>query len=330
MDNEPSKTCKVCGVELNENSACPLCGEVYRDVVQKQTAIPTRAPLPSTEISDERSCKICGLILTGDSLDCPMCGSPVLEEEQEVPEFRCPVCENPLEMDATVCPRCDVDLRGKEDEKEMSFRCPICHEAMQIEDKECNQCGTRIWLDLDDEIRRITEYRCPLCNEVVQEDASKCPKCDADIFMRDENALKEEATEKMQEAVTQIEIEKKETRSDLSSAIKFLDVAKKAFEMEDFGRASRCASLSVDLARSAGLQKRLLVDALQRAERTVTLVNKKGGDVIKAKELLDNSKEEVRKGNYRRAFKMAIRGKVLAESSIGQEAILMIDADSLE
>jgi hypothetical protein len=148
--------------------------------------------------------------------------------------------------------------------------------------------------------------------------------------MRDEDALKEEASAKIDEAETQIDIEEKETDSDLSNAIKFLTVAKEALGMNDYGRASRCASLSLDIARSAGLQKRILVDALHRAEKTVTLVNEKGGDVVKAMELLQSSKEEVRKGNYRKALKMAIRGKVVAESTIGQEAVLMIDADSLE
>ena len=107
-------------------------------------------------------------------------------------------------------------------------------------------------------------------------------------------------------------------------------VAKQAIEMSEYGRASKCASLSLDLARSAGFQKRLLADALQRAEKTVTLVDEKGGDVVKAMELLRSSKDEVRKGNYKKALKMAVRGKVLAESTIGQEAVLMIDADSLE
>lgn len=328
MDGELTRTCKHCGVELDKDSTCPLCGESYGTV--KSGPIPARAPLPSTEITDEKSCKVCGFVLTDESTDCPMCGSPVLVEEEDVPEFRCPVCESPLEMDATVCPTCDVNLKGEEEKPDLSFRCPVCQEMMQLEDQECGQCGARIWLDLDEEIKRILEYRCPICNEPVKENDSKCPNCEADIWMRDEDAMKDEATSKIEEAVTQIKIEKKETKTDLSNAIKFLNVARKAFEANDYNRASRCASLSVDLARSAGLQKRILVDALQRAENTVTLVNKKGGDVVKAEELLQSSKEEARKGNYRKAFKMAIRGKVLAESTMGQEAVLMIDADSLE
>jgi RNA polymerase subunit RPABC4/transcription elongation factor Spt4 len=328
MDSELINTCKHCGVELDGNSTCPLCGESYG--VVKSSAIPSRAPLPSTEITDERSCKVCGFMLTDESTECPMCDSPVLVEEEDVPEFRCPVCESPLDMDAAICPTCEVDLKGKEEKPDMSFRCPVCQKMMQIEDQECGHCGARIWLDLDEEVRRIQEYRCPMCNEPVQEDTAKCPKCEADIWMRDEDALKDEATLKIEEAVTQIEIEEKETKTDLSNAIKFLNVARKAFETNDYSRASRCASLSVDLARSSGLQKRILIDALQRAERTVTLVNKKGGDAVKAEELLQSSKEEARRGNYRKAFKMAIRGKVLAESTIGQEAVLMIDADSLE
>lgn len=328
MDSEQTRTCEHCGVELDDSSTCPLCGEFYG--VEPSDTIPSRAPLPPTKITDERSCKVCGFAMTDESAECPMCGSPVIVEKEDVSEFRCPVCESPLDMEATLCPTCDVDLRGKEEKPDMSFRCPVCQKMMNLDDQECGQCGARIWLDLDEEIKRIQEYRCPMCNEPVQEDTSKCPKCEADIWMRDEDALKEEATSKIEEASTQIEIEEKETKTDLSNAIKFLNVAKKAFETNDYSRASRCASLSVDLARSAGLQKRILVDALQRAEKTVTLVDKKGGDVIKAEELLQSSKEEARKGNYRKAFKMAIRGKVLAESTVGQEAVLMIDADSLE
>jgi RNA polymerase subunit RPABC4/transcription elongation factor Spt4 len=330
MDSELTRTCEACGVELDENSVCPVCGEVYGEVAATSPIVPTRTPLPSTEIVDQRSCKVCGLILTDDSPNCPMCNSPVLKDEEESQEFRCPVCEIPLDMNATVCPRCEVDLQGKEEKEEFSLKCPVCQEAMQVDDPDCKHCGTKIWLDLGEEIRRIEEYHCPMCDESVQEDSEKCPKCGADIWMRDEDALVEEATNKIEEAETQIEIEEKETDSDLSNAIKFLTVAREAFEMNDYGRASKCASLSVDLARSAGLQKRMLVDALQRAEKTVTLVNEKGGDVVKAMELLQSSKDEVRKGNYKKALKMAVRGKVLAESTIGQEAVLMIDADSLK
>lgn len=330
MDSEPTNTCRVCGVELDENSTCPLCGEVYGVTKSGSPPIPVRSQLPSTEITDERSCRVCGFVLTDASATCPMCNSPVLPEEEEAPEFRCPVCENPLEMDATVCPFCEVDLQGKEEKKVMTFRCPACQEVMRIDDHQCKQCGAKIWLDLEEEVRRIEEYRCPMCDQPVQEDSEKCPDCGADVWMRDEDALKEEASVKIDEAETQIDIEEKETDSDLSNAIKFLTVAKEALEMNDYGRASRCASLSLDIARSAGLQKRILVDALLRAEKTVTLVNEKGGDVVKAIELLQSSKEEVRKGNYRKALKMAIRGKVVAESTVGQEAVLMIDADSLE
>ncbi len=330
MRSEPTQTCKHCGVELDKNSTCPLCGQVYGGGIPRASNIPTRASLPTTVITDDRSCKVCGYILTDDLSDCPMCGSPVLAQKGEIPEYRCPVCESPLDMDATVCPTCDVDLKGKEQKEDMTFRCPVCQETMHIEDRECGHCGARIWLDLDEEICRIQEYRCPICNETVQEDTAKCPKCEADIWMRDEDAVKEDASNRIEEALTQIKIEKEETKSDLTNAIKFLKIAKRAFETSDYGRASRCASLSIDLARSAGLQKRMLVDALQRAEKTVALVDKKGGDVVKASELLQNSKEEARRGNYRKAFKMAIRGKVLAESTIGQEAVLMIDADSLE
>jgi len=259
-----------------------------------------------------------------------MCNSPILPEEKETHEFRCPVCDNPLEMEATVCPHCDVNLHGKEEREELSYKCPICQETMQVDDRDCRRCGTKIWLDLGEEIQRIQEYRCPVCDEQVQEDTERCPECGGDVWMRDVEAFKEEAATKIDEAVMQIQMEERETDSDLSNATRFLNVAKKAFEMNDFGRASRCAILSIDLARSAGLQKRILADALQRAERTVTLVNEKGGDVVKAMELLQSSKDEVQKGNYRKALKMAIRGKVLAESSIGQDAVLMIDADTLE
>jgi RNA polymerase subunit RPABC4/transcription elongation factor Spt4 len=331
MDIERHNTCRYCGVELDENSTCPLCGEFYGVAKAETTSVPIRSQMPTTVITDERSCKVCGHIMDDDAPTCPMCNSPVLSEVEEEPEFRCPVCDNPLEMNATVCSFCEVDLQGKEEEKkEMSYRCPACQEIMQIDDHQCSKCGAKIWLDLEEEVRRIEEYRCPMCDNVVQEDSEKCPKCGADIWMRDEDALKEEATSKMEEAVIQIKREKEETGSDLSKAIKFLTVAREAMEKNDYGRASKCASLSLDLARSAGFQKRLLVDALQRAEKTVTLVNEKGGDVVKAMELLKSSKDEVRKGNYKTALKMAIRGKVLAESTVGQEAVLMIDADSLE
>lgn len=331
MDIERQNTCRHCGVELDETSTCPLCGEFYGVSKTGTTPIPIRSQLPTTMITDEMSCKVCGHIMDDDTPTCPMCNSPILSEEKKEPEFRCPICENPIEQDASVCSFCEVDLQGKEEEKkEMSFRCPACQEIMQIDDHQCKECGAKIWLDMEEEVRRIEEYRCPMCDEVAQEDSEKCAKCGADIWMRDEDALKEEATSKLEEAVTQIKIEKEETDSDLSKAIEFLTVAREAMDLNDYGRASRCASLSLDLARSAGFQKRLLVDALQRAENTVTLVDKKGGDVVKAMELLESSKDEVRKGNYRKALKMAIRGKVLAESTIGQEAVLMIDADSLE
>ncbi len=330
MDLKPMTTCKYCGVELDEKSMCPLCGEVYREVKSSTPEIPTRAPFPSTEITDERSCSVCGFLLQDDSPECPMCNSPILSEEEETHEFRCPVCENPLDVNAIECPHCGINLHGKEEREELSYKCPICQEEMQVDDRDCRHCGTKIWLDLGEEIRRIQEYRCPVCDSQVQEDTEKCPECGSDIWMRDVEALKEEAASKIDEAVTQIQMERRETDSDLSNAIRFVKVAKKAFEMADFGRASRCAILSLDLARSAGLQKRILADALQRAERTVTLVDEKGGDVVKAMELLQGSKEEVQKGNYRKALKMAIRGKVLAESSIGQDAVLMIDADTLE
>jgi RNA polymerase subunit RPABC4/transcription elongation factor Spt4 len=331
MDIEQHNTCRYCGVELDENSTCPLCGEFYGVAKAGTTSVPVRSQMPTAVVTDESGCKVCGHIIDDDSATCPMCNSPVLSQEEEEPEFRCPVCENPLEMDATTCSFCEVDLQGKEDEKkEMSYRCPACQETMQIDDHQCKKCGAKIWLDLEEEVRRIEEYRCPMCAQLVEEDSEKCPKCGADVWMRDEGSLLEEATTKIEEAETQIKIEEKETNSDLSNAIRFLTVAKKAIEMSDYGRASKCASLSLDLARSAGLQKRLLVDALMRAEKTVTLVDEKGGDVVKAMELLKSSKDEVRKGNYKKALKMAIRGKVLAESNVGQEAVLMIDADSLE
>jgi RNA polymerase subunit RPABC4/transcription elongation factor Spt4 len=300
MDIEQGDICQHCGVVLDESSTCPLCGEFYGKSETGTSPIPTRSQMPTTMITDERSCKVCGHIMDDDSATCPMCNSPILSEVEEEPEFRCPVCENPIEQDASVCPFCEVDLVGKEEKVEMNFRCPACQEIMRIDDHQCGHCGAKIWLDLEEEVRRIEEYRCPMCDVVVQEDSEKCPKCGADIWMRDEDALKEEATSKLEEAVAQIKIEKEETDSDLSKAIKFLIVAREAMEKNDYGRASKCATLSLDLARSAGLQKKLLNDAMQRAERTVTLVNKKGGDVVRAKELEGKLQESAENGHKRK------------------------------
>lgn len=330
MEGGESQTCKHCGVELDENLVCPLCGEVFREDFKESKVIPARKPFPSTELAQEGNCQVCGYVLTEESTSCPMCGSPLIQEDEVSQEYRCPVCEEPMDMDSTECSRCGVNLEGEEERVELQFKCPVCQEIMQVDDQECSNCGTKIWLDLGEEIRRIEEYRCPMCDERVEEDSDKCPSCGADVWMRDEDALKEEATTRIEEAETQMEIEREETDSDLANAVKFLTVAREAYEMSDFGRAARCASLSVDLARSAGMQKRILSDAIHRAERMVTLVGEKGGDVLQAKELLDASKEEVGRGNVRKALKMAIRGKVLAESSIPQEAVLMIDADSLD
>lgn len=330
MESGETGTCKHCGVDLDENMVCPLCGESYGLAVKKSTTIPTTKPFPSTDLAHEGSCQVCGYVLTEESASCPMCSSPLIQEGQQTQEYRCPVCEEPMDMDSTECSRCGVNLEGEEERVELQFKCPVCQEVMQVNDQECSNCKARIWLDLGEEVRRLEEYRCPVCDEGVEEDSEKCPSCGADVWMRDEDALKEEATNKIEEAETQIDIEKEETDSDLANAVKFLTVAREAYEMSDFGRATRCASLSVDLARSAGLQKRVLMDAMHRAEKMVTLVGKKGGDVLQAKELLEASKEEVGKGNVRRALKMAIRGKVLAESSIPQEAVLMIDAESLD
>lgn len=331
MDGEQTRTCKYCGVELKEDLVCPVCGEDFAEKEREVKPIPARKPFPSTDLAQEGSCHVCGYVLSEEHTSCPMCNSPVMQDEVERPsEYRCPVCEEPLDMEATECARCGINLEGKEEQVELSFKCPVCQEDMQVEDEECAHCGTKVWLDLEEEVRRIEEYRCPVCNEPVEEDTDKCPSCRSDVWMKDEDALKEEASAKIDEAETQLEIEEKETKSDLTNAVKFLTVAREAYEMNDFGRAARCASLSVDLARSAGMQKRILVDAMQRAERMVSLVNEKGGDVIQAKELLEASKEEIGKGNIRKALKMAIRGKVLAESTIPQEAVLMIDADTLE
>lgn len=330
MESGTTGTCRYCGVELDPNQVCPLCGEVYREDRPEKVVIPTREQLPSTEPTHKQSCKICGYVLTENSTSCPMCGSPVIEDVEEAPEYRCPVCEDSLEMEATECQRCGVNLTGKEEQEELSFKCPVCQKEMHMDDQTCTGCGAKIWLDLGEEVRRIEEYRCPMCDKPVQEETEKCPSCGADVWMRDEDALKDEATAKIDEAITQIKMEKEETDSDLGKAIRFLTVAKEAYEMNDFMRATRCASLSIDLARSEGLQKRILADALHRAERMVSLVDEKGGDVARARELLESSKTEVGKGNYRRAVKMAIRGKVLAESSIPQDVVLMIDADSLQ
>lgn len=330
MESERSGTCKYCGVELNENLICPMCGESYKVDKPKSERIPSRGKLPSAELTDERCCKVCGYLLSEDSSSCDMCGSPVIQEEEKVAECLCPVCEHPLGVSATECPRCGINLEGEDAKEELQCMCPVCQEVMQIEDESCSHCGTKIWLDIEEEVRKVEEYRCPVCEEPVEEETDKCPSCGADVWLRDEDSIKEEAMDKIDEAETQIEIERKETRADLANAIRLLMVAREAFGTSDFARAARCASLSIDMARSAGLQKRILVDALRRAERMVALVNQKGGDVTKARELLESSKEEVGKGNYRKAVKMAIRGKVLAESSIPQEVVLMIDADRVQ
>ncbi|UCD93149.1 MAG: zinc ribbon domain-containing protein [Methanobacteriota archaeon] len=330
MESGETRTCEHCGVELNQDMVCPVCGESYKVVLQESAAIPSRKPFPSTELTHEGSCQVCGYVLTEESTSCPMCDSPLIQEEQESQEYRCPVCEEPMDMDAAECSRCGINLEGKDERVELQFRCPVCQENMKVDDQECSNCKARIWLDLGEEVRKLEEYRCPMCDESVEEESEKCPSCGADVWMRDEDILKKEATTKIEEAETQLEIEKEETDSDLANAVKFLTVAREAYQMNDFSRAARCASLSVDLARSAGLQKRILTDAMHRAERMVTLIDEKGGDVVQAKELLDASREEVGKGNYRKALKMAIRGKVLAQSTIQQEAVLMIDAETLD
>lgn len=327
--NKSLDTCRVCGTRLHGASTCPVCGTPIQKKNEKRIPmIPYKKAFPHVGKSKGKVCEVCGFELDEADLFCEMCGAPVLEHSEDKEEYRCPICHHPISMTSSRCEHCNTSFVDEEKEKDMNFRCPVCGKIVQIRDEVCPSCGSRIWLDTEVAVERLSEYRCPFCDSRVKAESSKCQACGRSIWPGEED-LKELAEKKLREAGRRIRSEEDNGDIDLTLAKRILSDGRKAFEMSDFVRATRSASLCLDITESRLLQLKILSDATQRAKNIIKKAYESGGNVGQSLRLLKRSTQLRKSGNERGALRLAVMARIKAEGVSAPQRILSREAEGL-
>lgn len=164
---------------------------------------------------------------------------------------------------------------------------------------------------------------CPGCNTQLDSFDVVCPWCGAKV--KESSRFLDETDPKAREMRTIVEgamayaltfiANRRREGAQFHEAETFLARAKVALADGDYPLALELASRSGQEAEDVARQFDALIVRMGRAERKIKVANERGGDVEEALDLLDQARNEMKKGEYRKAIKLAMRSAAKADRS---------------
>jgi len=309
----PSTKCATCGSEI-EGHICLKCGsQVSSEKESLEFKLPARKAFPVEMQEGGGVCRVCGITLDKDAKECEMCHSPLLDIEKEAVELLCPFCSKVIDDVEARCPHCGISFQEIEEKTSLSFQCPLCSEAVSIDSNSCGRCGVRIWLDLDEEMKKLDQYQCPFCFYAIKKEEIRCPKCGSEVWMEDEEELKERAERAIEDAEFQLSYSRKEGEGNWSKAEQILSSAERAFMEGNYRMAMNLAQLSEGTSKATSLQSKILQDVLIAGKERMEKAYELGGDTSQCNRLLELAQRAAKRGDYKVALRIAMKGKIFAE-----------------